>query len=144
MKRIPILAALMCLCAAASAQPIDTRNIAPRTELHPILSLTLSDEQFLKGDASGKPVTVSGQFRMALVAKEANLRGAMGVQGHFQKAGIPMWGSRAEQVWQTASKFSKEQLERGLKLIFEADRDLRSARPDDRTIVENFVVRLCA
>ena len=24
------------------------------------------------------------------------------------------------------------------------DRDLRSARPDDRTIVENFVVRLCA
>ena len=87
---------------------------------------------------------LAGQFRMALVAKEANLRGAMGVQGHFQKAGIPMWGSRAEQVWQTASKFSKEQLERGLKLIFEADRDLRSARPDDRTIVENFVVRLCA
>jgi DNA polymerase III subunit delta len=86
---------------------------------------------------------LAGQFRMALVAKEANLRGAMGVQGHFQKAGVPMWGSRAEQVWQTASKFSKEQLERGLKLIFEADRDLRSARPDDRVIVENFVVRLC-
>jgi DNA polymerase-3 subunit delta len=86
---------------------------------------------------------LAGQFRMALVAKEANLRGAMGVQGHFQKAGIPMWGSRAEQVWQTASKFSKDQLERGLKLIFEADRDLRSARPDDRIIVENFVVRLC-
>lgn len=86
---------------------------------------------------------LASQFRMALVAKEANLRGAMGVQGHFQKAGIPMWGSRAEQVWQTASKFSREQLERGLKLIFEADRDLRSARPDDRIIVENFVVRLC-
>ncbi|MES1258676.1 MAG: DNA polymerase III subunit delta, partial [Acidobacteriota bacterium] len=31
---------------------------------------------------------LAGQFRMALVAKEANLRGAMGVQGHFQKAGI--------------------------------------------------------
>lgn len=87
---------------------------------------------------------LASQFRMALVAKEANLRGAMGVQGHFQKAGVPMWGSRAEQVWQTASKFSKEQLERGLKLIFEADRDLRSARPDDRTVVENFVVKLCA
>jgi DNA polymerase III subunit delta len=84
------------------------------------------------------------QFRMALVAKESNLRSASQVQGHFQKSGIQMWGSRAEQVSQTAAKFSKEQLERGLKLIFEADRDLRSARPDDRTVVENFVVKLCA
>ncbi|HVV43682.1 MAG TPA: DNA polymerase III subunit delta, partial [Bryobacteraceae bacterium] len=84
------------------------------------------------------------QFRMALVAKEANLRSASQVQSHFQRAGVPMWGSRAEQVSQTAAKFSKQQLERGLKLLFEADRDLRSARPDDRTIVESFVVRLCA
>ena len=84
------------------------------------------------------------QFRMALVAKEANLRGASQVQGHFQRAGVQMWGSRAEQVSATAGKFSKEQLERGLKLIFETDRDLRSARPDDRTVVENFVIRLCA
>ena len=84
------------------------------------------------------------QFRMALVAKEANLRGAQQVQSHFQRVGVQMWGSRAEQVSQTAVKFSKEQLERGVKLIFEADRDLRSARPDDRTVVENFVVKLCA
>jgi DNA polymerase-3 subunit delta len=87
---------------------------------------------------------LAGQFRMAMVAKEANLRGASQVQSHFQRQGVPMWGSRAEQVWLTASKFTPAQLERGLKLIFEADRDLRSARPDDRTIVENFVVRLCA
>jgi DNA polymerase-3 subunit delta len=84
------------------------------------------------------------QFRTALVAKEANLRGASQVQSHFQRAGVPMWGSRAEQVWQTASKFSSVQLERGLTLIFQADRDLRSARPDDRTVMENFVIRLCA
>ncbi len=84
------------------------------------------------------------QFRTALVAKEANLRGASQVQSHFQRAGVPMWGSRAEQVWQTASKFSSDQLERGLTLIFQADRDLRSARPDDRTVMENFVIRLCA
>jgi DNA polymerase III subunit delta len=84
------------------------------------------------------------QFRMALVAKEANLRGASAVQGHFQRAGVQMWGSRAEQVSATAGKFSKDQLERGLKLIFETDRDLRSARPDDRTVVENFVIKLCA
>jgi DNA polymerase-3 subunit delta len=87
---------------------------------------------------------LAGQIRMALAVKEANLRGPQQVQGHFQKSGVPMWGSRAEQVWSTANKFSKEQLERGLTLIFEADRDLRSARPDDRTIIESFVVRLCA
>jgi DNA polymerase III subunit delta len=84
------------------------------------------------------------QFRMALVAKEANLRGASQVQGHFQRAGVQMWGSRAEQVSATAAKFSREQLERGLKLIFETDRDLRSARPDDRTVVESFIMKLCA
>jgi DNA polymerase-3 subunit delta len=87
---------------------------------------------------------LAGQFRMALVVKEANLRGPQQVQGHFAKVGVQLWGSRAEQVWSTASKFSKDQLERGLKLIFEADRDLRSARPDDRTVIESFVVRLCA
>jgi len=87
---------------------------------------------------------LAGQFRMALVAKEASLRGASQIQSHFQRAGIPMWGSRAEQVSLTAAKFSKEQLERGLTLLFETDRDLRSARPDDRTVVENFVIRLCA
>ena len=84
------------------------------------------------------------QFRIALVAKEASLRSAQQVQSHFQRVGVQMWGSRAEQVSQTAAKFSKDQLERGLKLIFETDRDLRSARPDDRTVVENFVMRLCA
>jgi len=87
---------------------------------------------------------LAGQFRMALVAKEANLKGSSQVQSHFQRAGVPMWGSRAEQISLTASKFSKPQLERGLSLIFDADRDLRSARPDDRTVIENFVIRLCA
>ncbi len=57
---------------------------------------------------------------------------------------MPMWGARAEQVTYTATKFSTDQLRRGLTLIFEADRDLRSARPDDRTVVENFVIRVCA
>ena len=84
------------------------------------------------------------QFRMALATKEANLRGAGMVQGHFQKMGIPMWGSRADQVWLTASKFTKAQMEKGLKLIFEADRDLRSARPDDRVVMESFVMKLCS
>ncbi len=87
---------------------------------------------------------LSSQFRQALIAREANLRSTQQIVGHFTKLGVAMWGTRAEQVNQTATKFSREQLERGLKLIFEADRDLRSARPDDRIIMENFVVRLTA
>jgi len=39
--------------------------IAARTELHPIQTLTLSDQQFLTGDTAGKPVTVVGQLRIA-------------------------------------------------------------------------------
>jgi DNA polymerase III subunit delta len=87
---------------------------------------------------------LSGQFRTALIAKEANLRTSQQIQGHFSKLGIPMWGSRAEQVAQTMGKFTKEQLERGLKLIFEADRALRSPRPDDRIVMESFVAALTA
>jgi DNA polymerase-3 subunit delta len=85
---------------------------------------------------------LSSQFRQALIAREANLRSWQQIQGHFTKLGVPMWGSRADQVSQTASKFTREQLERGLKLIFETDRDLRGARPDDRIVMEQFVVKL--
>jgi DNA polymerase III delta subunit len=58
--------------------------------------------------------------------------------------GVAMWSSRAEQVYQTVSRFSREQLEQGLQLIFAADRDLRSARPDDRIVMERFVLELTA
>jgi DNA polymerase III delta subunit len=53
-----------------------------------------------------------------------------------------MWGARAEQVYQTLSRFSKAQLEKALELVFAADRDLRSARPDDRVVMERFVLAL--
>jgi DNA polymerase-3 subunit delta len=87
---------------------------------------------------------LSTQFRMALTAREAGLKSPQQIQGHFTRMGMPMWGSRAEQVYQTASKFGKPQLERGMKLIFEADRGLRDTRPDDRVIMEQFVLRLTA
>jgi DNA polymerase III subunit delta len=87
---------------------------------------------------------LSTQFRTALIAKEANLKTSQQIQGHFSKLGIPMWGSRAEQVAQTMGKFTREQLERGMKLIFEADRALRSPRPDDRIVMESFVAALTA
>lgn len=85
---------------------------------------------------------LSTQFRMALAAKEAGLRSAQQILGHFSRSGAPMWPSRAEQIHQTMSRFSKERLEKGLQLIFAADRDLRSARPDDRIVMERFVVEL--
>ena len=50
---------------------------------------------------------LSTQFRMALVAREAGLKSSQQIQGHFSRLGVPMWGSRAEQVYQTVSKFSK-------------------------------------
>lgn len=53
------------LCAAASAQSLP-KDVATRAEIYPIPSLTLSDQQFLSGDAAGaKPVTVAGEFRVA-------------------------------------------------------------------------------
>jgi len=85
---------------------------------------------------------LSTQFRMALVAREAGLKSSQQVLGHFSRLGVPMWGSRAEQVYQTVSKFSKPQLERAMKLIFEADRGLRDARPDDRIVMEQFILQL--
>jgi len=85
---------------------------------------------------------LSTQFRLALSAREAGLKSGGQVQSHFTKLGIPMWGSRADQVYQTAAKFSKVQLERAMGLIFEADRGLRDARPDDRIVMEQFILKL--
>ena len=86
------------------------------------------------------------QFRMALVAKEANLRGASAVQGHFQRAGVQMWGSRAEQVSAgTAGKFSKEPTGARAEGDFRDGSRICEARVRmTRTVVENFVIRLCS
>jgi DNA polymerase-3 subunit delta len=85
---------------------------------------------------------LSTQFRLALATREAGLKSGSQVQSHFTKMGVPMWSSRADQVYQTAAKFSKAQLERALKSIFEADRGLRDARPDDRVVMEQFILKM--
>jgi DNA polymerase-3 subunit delta len=79
---------------------------------------------------------------MALVAREANLKSAQQIQGHFTRLGVPIWGSRAEQVQQTVTRFSQAQLERAIKLTFEADRGMRDAHPDDRIVTERFILDL--
>ncbi|HXB66977.1 MAG TPA: DNA polymerase III subunit delta [Candidatus Acidoferrales bacterium] len=85
---------------------------------------------------------LSTQFRMALVAREAGLKSSQQIQSHFQRMGVQMWGSRAEQVYQTVTRFSKPQLERAVSLIYQADKGMRDTRPDDRIVMEQFITRL--
>ncbi|HEU0118999.1 MAG TPA: DNA polymerase III subunit delta [Bryobacteraceae bacterium] len=84
------------------------------------------------------------QFRFALAAKEAKLSNAQAIQAHFSKQGVPMWRARAEQIQQTAAAFPPAQMRRAIQWIFQADRGLRDIRPDDRTIMEQFILRLTA
>jgi len=60
-------AAALLLCGATlplQAQS-NTKEIAAKVELHAFPSLTLSDQQFLSGAADGKPVTMTGELRIA-------------------------------------------------------------------------------
>lgn len=84
------------------------------------------------------------QFRFALAAKEAKLSNAQAIQAHFSKQGVPMWRARAEQIQQTAAAFQPAQMRNAIKWIFQADRGLRDIRPDDRTVMEQFILRLTA
>src|SRR6476619_4755406 len=52
------------LILPAAAQSL-SKDIAGRIEAIPIQTLTVSDEQFLKGDAYGKPTTIAGVLRVA-------------------------------------------------------------------------------
>ena len=84
------------------------------------------------------------QFRFALAAREAKLSNAQAIQGHFSKQGVPMWRARAEQIQQTAAAFQPAQMRAAIQWIFQADRGLRDTRPDDRTVMEQFILRLTA
>jgi dienelactone hydrolase len=60
-----ILVAFGVMPTAVHAEDSAIKQIAARVELHAIPSLTLSDQQFLAGDAGGKAVNVTGEFRIA-------------------------------------------------------------------------------
>jgi dienelactone hydrolase len=65
MKRLlTAISIAIAVAVPAAAQPI-SKDIAARTEAIPIQTLTISDEQFLKGDAYGKPATIAGALRIA-------------------------------------------------------------------------------
>ena len=79
------------------------------------------------------------QFRMALAAREAGCEARAQIQAHFTKLGARMWPERARQIEQTVEAFPKERLELAVRKVFEADRGLRDARPDDRIVMEEMV-----
>src|ERR1700709_1525749 len=67
--RVAVTAAIFCTgvwltCIETQAHRMP-KEMAARVEIYPIPSLTISDQQFLSGDANGKPVTVAGEFRIA-------------------------------------------------------------------------------
>ena len=67
--RVVMVAAMACTAAMFTsietvAQPM-SKDVAARVEIYAIPSLTITDQQFLAGDANGKAVTVAGEFRIA-------------------------------------------------------------------------------
>lgn len=66
MKSLFAAIAAAMIAFSANADESLSKQIPARVELHAIETLTLSDQQFLTGDASGgKPATITGQFRIA-------------------------------------------------------------------------------
>src|SRR3984893_2795118 len=67
--RAVIAAWIFCTCILWAAIETNAQSmpkeVASRVEIYAIPSLTISDQQFLTGDANGKTVTVAGEFRIA-------------------------------------------------------------------------------
>ncbi|MGD1093860.1 MAG: DNA polymerase III subunit delta [Bryobacteraceae bacterium] len=82
------------------------------------------------------------QFRLALVARDAGLKNAGQIQAHFNKLGARMWPERARQIEQTVQAFPKAKLEQAVVKLFQTDRSLRDARPDDRIVMEEMILTL--
>lgn len=60
-----MLAISLAMPFSARADEGASKSLPARVELHAIPTLTLSDQQFLTGDANAKPATVTGEFRIA-------------------------------------------------------------------------------
>lgn len=106
-------------------------------------SLRILDAVVREGEYLPLVLTVlATQFRFALAAREARLSSSQAIQTHFTKLGARMWRDRADQVHATATAFTKPRLESALQAIFETDRGLRDARPDDRLVMEKLVFAL--
>ena len=85
---------------------------------------------------------IAGLFRQALAAKELGLRRAGEIGSKLGSFGLRMWPARTRQIEGIVSRFREEELRKALIALFEADRGLRGARPDDRLVVEMLVMKL--
>ncbi len=65
MCRVVAIAVVIGASPPAYTAEVTTKDFAARTELLPIQTLTLTDQQFLTGDNNGKPTTIIGQLRIA-------------------------------------------------------------------------------
>jgi DNA polymerase-3 subunit delta len=136
----------------------DIHNLTPNAKASTIFSLvaamgrkdrigSLESLDVLVREGEYLPLALSflaTQFRLALVAREAKVMSASQIQAYFSKQGTPMWRARAEQVAQTATAFPAARLKSALVRIYETDKALRDVRPDDRTVMERFVLELTA
>ena len=85
---------------------------------------------------------LSTQFRLALAAKEAEIRSAQQAQSFFNRLNVRMWRDRAEQIAATAAAFSRDHLAVAVALIYETDKKFREGYKDDRLIMESLVLAL--
>ena len=107
-------------------------------------SLELLDMLAREGEYMPLALTfLATQFRMALAAREAGLRGA---NARFRLTSINWERASGRSVPGRLNKqcesFPKERLERAVQSVFEADRSLRDARPDDRIVMEEMILSL--
>ncbi len=85
---------------------------------------------------------IAGLFRQALAAKELGLQDARQITARLKTYGLNAWPDRARQLEGIVSRFGKKELRDALVAIYEADRSLRSASPDDRIAVQMLVMKL--
>jgi DNA polymerase-3 subunit delta len=85
---------------------------------------------------------LAGLFRQALAVKESGARSAKQAMDALASSGIRTWFSRAQQLVETAQQFSRAELENALEALYEADKALRSPRPDDRLVMETLLLKL--
>ena len=81
-------------------------------------------------------------LRQALAAKELGASGSRQIATALGAAGFRIWPSRAQQLEGVAARFGVGELRAALVAVFEADRGLRSSRPDDRIVMELLVMKL--
>jgi DNA polymerase-3 subunit delta len=106
-------------------------------------SLEVLDTLLREGEYLPLALTfLATQFRLAFAAHEAKLKNTQQIQAYFTKQGIRIWRDRAEQVQQTIEAFPGAKLPQAITRVFEADRALRDARPDDRVVMEELVFSL--